>query len=281
MVRRCRSASALGALLSALVSARALSDGPVVVTGATGRTGSLVYNQLKSKSLPVRALVRNVTKAREYLGCTKCDESEGIFVGDVTEPDSLVAPMKGAGSLIIASSAVPIFDKYPDCHFPKGGEPLAVDWIGAKATLAAFAHATAGRGLGQVVLISSMGTTSPEDSKDPCGHISFYKLNFEAELMASGLPFTIVKPCGLLDTPPLTTELVVGHDDDLTVNPPTVSRADMARVCIAALQQPKVSAGLRFDLCSKAGTPTSDPDLAKVLQAAKYPWEVNAGEIEV
>lgn len=274
-----------GALFAAAAStpagATGLSEGFVVVTGATGQTGSLVYNQLKSKHLPVRALVRNVTKAREYLGCSKCDESEGIFVGDVTEPDTLVEPMKGAASLVIASSAAPICTPYPTCHFPKGGSPIDVDWHGAKAVLEAFAKATVANGLGHVVLISTMGTTAPEDAKDPFEHIGFYKLNFEAELMSSGLPFTIVKPCGLLNTPPSTTELIVGHDDDLTVTPPTIARADVARVCVAAVQQPLLSAKLRFDLCSKAGTPTSEADLAKVLQAARYPWETKDGSIMV
>lgn len=50
--------------------------GPVLVTGATGRTGSLVYLRLKQLEIPVRALVRNASKAREMLGCTACDEAE-------------------------------------------------------------------------------------------------------------------------------------------------------------------------------------------------------------
>ena len=51
----------------------------------------------------------------------------------------------------------------------------------------------------QVALISTMGTETPEDPKSKyfMDYISFYKLNFEAELMSSGIPFTIVKPCGL------------------------------------------------------------------------------------
>ena len=37
-----------------------------------------------------------------------------------------------------------------------------------------------------------------------------------------GLPYTIVKPCGLTDDPPLKRELLVGHDDELKVDPPLV-----------------------------------------------------------
>jgi hypothetical protein len=35
------------------------------------------------------------------------------------------------------------------------------------------------------------------------GHVLFYKLNSEAALMASGLPFTIIKPTGLTDGAPI------------------------------------------------------------------------------
>jgi len=251
------------------------SCGPVVVTGATGRTGSLAVHLLRNQNFTVRALVRNVTKAREVLGCSRCDDSEGIYVGDITEPGTLVAPMQGAASLVIATSAVPICNPFPKCHFAKGGSPLEVDWVGAKAQLTAFANATAHAGLGQVVLISTEGTTSPDDSSDVFEHISFYKLNFEAALMASQLPFTIVKPCGLINSAAGKKEIIVGHDDELQVDPPTIARADVARVIVASLQKPVTSKGLRFDVCSRDGSPTSDEGLVQVLQSAQYPW--NAG----
>merc|ERR1719282_890853 len=56
----------------------------VLVTGATGGTGAALYLQLKARGVGVRAFVRNATKAREVLGCERCDASEGIFVGDIS-----------------------------------------------------------------------------------------------------------------------------------------------------------------------------------------------------
>merc|ERR1712048_184108 len=77
----------------------------VVVTGATGQSGSLFYNRLKAEGLwNVRALVRNATKAKALLKCSVCDESEGIFVGDLTSPPSLKNVMKGADALAIFTS---------------------------------------------------------------------------------------------------------------------------------------------------------------------------------
>jgi len=265
-------------VITALCAAAQAAPGPVVVTGATGRTGYQIYNLLKSQKIDVRALVRNATKARELLKCTKCDESEGIFVGDIKVVDSMKAVMAGASALAIATSATPVVTN-GTISFHKGATPIDIDWHGAKNTLLAFATRSGCPYAppGQVALISTMGTETPEDPKGKyfMDYISFYKLNFEAELMSSGLPFTIVKPCGLdySGTEPGKKELITGHDSTMKVSPKAIARADVARVIVAAIKQPEVGKDLRFDLCSKTGTPTADSDLAKVLQSARYPWE--------
>lgn len=273
---RCR--SLLVFCLARILSA-AQSD-IVIVTGATGRTGAKIYSLLKDQGVNVRGLVRNVTKAHEVLGCVKCDESEGIFVADVTKPETLTAPMAGTSKLVIATSSAPICNPYPKCHFPTGALPIDVDWNGGKAQVVAFAQQ--GKGKGQVALISSMGTTEPDGflEKLDNGHIGFYKLNLEAFIMSSGLDYTIVKPCGL-DYGAGNNTLVVGHDDELHLKPPTVSRFDVARITVAAVQHPEVAAGLRFDLCSKAGPATSDSQLMSVLQDAKYSWEKAPADIQI
>ena len=55
-----------------------------------------------------------------------------------------------------------------------------------------------------------------------------------------------------------------------------VAGANIARLISAALQRPQLSAGLRFDLCTKPGPPTPDAGLEAVLRAARYPWERRA-----
>ena len=130
----------------------AASSPRVLVTGATGRTGSALYLQLKarrtarallrareseptpaarrrsspqgltalsrrrqadSRIAEVRALVRNVTKARELLGCKACDESEGVFVGDVTKPETLTAASTGIDTVAIAAAVGERFRDLP------------------------------------------------------------------------------------------------------------------------------------------------------------------------
>jgi len=259
------------------------APGPVVVTGATGRTGFQVYNLMKNiKGREVRALVRNATKARDLLKCTKCDESEGIFEGDITKPETLKAVMAGASALIIATSAAPHMDDKGKLVFNKGAEPIDIDWHGAQNQLTAFAErakyeGSGAAGKGQIALISTAGTETPEDSKGEyfMDYIGFYKLNFEAELMTSGIPFTIIKPCGLdySGTEPAQKELVTGHDGSIAGFGHSIARADVARLMVAAIEMPAMSAGLRFDVCSKDGTPTTDAQLGAVLQTAKYPWQ--------
>jgi len=273
----------LRSVLCLLAVASAWGSPPtVVVTGATGRTGLLVYGLLKQSGINVRAFVRNATKARDLLECTKCDESEGIFEGDVTKKDSMTAVMKGATALAIATSASPHCKDFHDpksCSYPEGAYPVDVDFHGGKAQIEVFAEGRAGTE-GPVVLCSSMGTTEPTGFLETLGngHIGFFKLNEESFLMSSGLPFTIVKPCGLIDDTGGKRELLAGHDDEMKVMPPTIPRADVARVMVAAILQPGKAAGLRFDLCSREGTPTTD--LGKFFDDARYPWQ-NAADLVV
>lgn len=244
--------------------------GPVVITGATGHTGSDTYHLLKSRGVAVRGFVRNVTKAREVLGCSKCDESEGIFVGDVTKAETLVDVMKGAGGLVIVTSAFPICDPFPNCHYAEGAYPVDVDWNGGKKQVEAFAKGAGG--LKPILLVSAAGTTEPDSALDKMGKgfISFYKLNFEAFLMASGFPFTIVKPCGLGYGKPAQDHLVVGHDDTEKWNLSIpIQRSDVARVIATSVQTPTLATGLRFDLCAQPGTPTRDEDIAGLIKSAR------------
>lgn len=264
-------------LIAAAGVSAASAAGPVVLSGATGKTGALVYKQLKEKGTEVRALVRNAKKAAEVLGCSKCDESEGIFVGDVTKPETLGSVMKGADSLVILTSAVPQCDYTSQpmkCTYPKGAYPIDVDFHGGKNQVEAFVEANGADK--QVVLVSAMGTTQPDSYLDLMGngHISFYKLNMEAFLVSSGIPSTIIKPCGLGEAEGGQDEIIVGHDDEETWDLKVpIQRADVARLVVESLNDKDLASGLRFDVCAKSGTPTKDADLSSVLKAAKFPWE--------
>lgn len=266
------------------------SNNVVLVTGATGRTGSLLYHELvrkRQKGLvsSVRAFVRDPEKARRVLGCKRCDESEGIYTGDVTNPSDL-SRATGDGSVTTLAVAVGAGARSsPEIQ-------RAVEFDGLVESVKALAKAAEHGGGGEnnkrnlrVVLCSSMGTNivpQPEWA----GNILFWKLNAEAFLATSGIPETVVvKPCGLPEgMAGKNSTLRVGHngtfvdDDDNDYH--TISREDVASVMAeaAVLVAPSDddnnncnSNNLRFDLCSKPGPATKD--LKALIQSARWEWD--------
>ncbi|MFE5403300.1 NAD(P)H-binding protein [Streptomyces sp. NPDC056580] len=74
---------------------------PVLVTGATGRVGRLVVNQLLDAGVPVRALTRRPEAAATLPGKAE------VFTGDLTVPESLDPALSGAGAVFLVWTAPP------------------------------------------------------------------------------------------------------------------------------------------------------------------------------
>jgi len=270
------------ALISILGTLAHNAPSPIVITGATGRTGSQVYISLKKQGFPVRALVRNTSKAREYLGCDQCTEAEGIYVGDVTQPASLEAVMAGAGSLVITTGPAYhcTFPKiYVGCKYYDGADPKTMSWEAVKNQVAVFANSTKGATPRHVILTSNDLTTTPDNFLDKIDHGfgCFYALNGEAFTMTAGLPFTIVKPNGLGSGDGGVQEIVVAHDDQgwspMDLNYEFIARADVARLLTFAAANPDATSGLRFDVTSKKNGVTPTADVSTVFKAAMFPWD--------
>lgn len=229
----------------------------------------MTYLLLKEMGINVRGVVRNVTKAREVLGCSKCDASDGIFVGDITDQESLAPAMNGADALVIATGRT------------KKANPKDILFDGVKKQVGAFL--TSPGPLPQdrsVALISMMETTLPDTFWNKLiAHfwggwlVGFYSLNGEAFLMNANVPFTIVKACGLQDSPGKQKHLLVGHDDQFSPSAGRqgVSRHDVARILATAAANPKMGENVRFDLCSEEGSPQADA--MDVIKEAMYPWD--------
>ncbi len=73
---------------------------PVLVTGATGRVGRVVVDQLLAAGLPVRALTRRPAEA----GLPTAVE---VASGDLTVPESLDAALQGIGAVFLVWTAPP------------------------------------------------------------------------------------------------------------------------------------------------------------------------------
>jgi len=266
-------------LLLALTATAAAASRPdslprVLVTGATGRTGAEVYRLLKADPRigPVSALVRNLTKAAAILNCTKCDPSEGVFQGDVTEPDTLKAAFAGVDVLAIAVGSPPGVSK---------SELRDIEFGGVENQLTALMNRSANNSATpRVVFCSSAQTTNPNPPAFEGGVSLFWKLNAEAFIGSTGVGSTIVKPCGLDDKPPSEHRLVTAHDDKLPFPGAmiSVSRNDVARVMVESIARAAIN--LRFDLCAGVGgKPTLDAN--EVLLNARWPWQTsNKAEFE-
>ena len=84
----------------------------VLVTGAAGRTGKILYKYLKEDKRvgEVRALIygtgapKDIQKAKAALNCSKCDSSEGIYYGDVTKPATLTTSFKGIDTVAVTTA---------------------------------------------------------------------------------------------------------------------------------------------------------------------------------
>ncbi|KAK1428285.1 hypothetical protein QVD17_17116 [Tagetes erecta] len=235
----------------------------VLVTGAGGRTGQIVYKKLKERSgeYIARGLVRSEESKAKIGG------ADDVLIGDIRNVETVVPAVEGVGALVILTSAVPKmkpgFDPTkggrPEFYFEEGSYPEQVDWEGQKNQIDAAKAA----GVKQIVLVGSMGGTDLNHPLNSLGNgnILVWKRKAEQYLADSGIPYTIIRAGGLQDKEGGIRELLVGKDDELLkTETRTIARADVAEVCIQALQfeEAKFKA---FDLASKpegSGTPTKD-----------------------
>ncbi|MGW5640997.1 NAD(P)H-binding protein [Streptomyces sp. NPDC003832] len=74
---------------------------PVLVTGATGRIGGIVIDQLIDAGVPVRALTHRTETA-----ATLPSEAE-VFTGDLTVPESLEPALRGVGAVFLVWTVPP------------------------------------------------------------------------------------------------------------------------------------------------------------------------------
>lgn len=234
-------ASALAASVLATSCATSLAPEPrtVLVAGATGQTGQLIVRELLASGYEVRALVRDTTKARQTLG-----EKVDLVQGDIKDPATLTAAFAGTDAVISAVGARGA--KGPD-------RPEAIDYQGVKNLVDA---AVAARSR-QFVLVSSRSVTQPDNPLNKLfGNVLIWKLKGEDALRASGVPYTVVRPGGLTNGPGGDKEVVFEQGDTVSAQT-TITRADVARICVQALQYPEAR-NRTFETSARPGTPVTD-----------------------
>ena len=221
-------------------SGQALAAGELVlVAGATGRTGQQIVRELNAAGFKVRALVRDPASARAVLG-----DSVEYATGDVRQRPTLDAALRGVRYAI---SAIGATRKDP------ANAPEFVDFQGVRN----LAEAAAGAKLEQLVIVSSSGVTHKDHMLNKMfNNVLLWKAQGEAAVRASGVPYTIVRPGGLTDKPGGQNGVRLEQGDQGTG---VIPRADVARVCVAALKSP-AARNRTFELYSAQTPPETDWD---------------------
>jgi uncharacterized protein YbjT (DUF2867 family) len=127
----------------------------ILVTGATGNVGSEAARLLAARHQPVRALVRDPSRARHG--------GVEVVTGDFDRPDTLDAALRGIDTVVLVSPAVP-------------------------AQEIAFIDSAARQGVSHVIKVTSKASAdSPVDRRRGQAQI-------EAHLEATGLARTLLRP---------------------------------------------------------------------------------------
>ena len=198
----------------------------VLVVGATGGTGLRLVTALRRNGFRVRALIRDASKA----ALLDADGSGGkveIAVGDAASPGDVDRAVEGVQGVLCAIGSRAM------------GDPAKAEAIEHLA-VARLARAAAGAGVQHFVLCSSMGVETPE-LLPPLAVVLRAKRKGELALIDSGVPYTIVRPGGLLDSPGGSP---ADFHRDVKAAPRlaafgAIPRDDVAEVMVQALLQPE------------------------------------------
>ncbi len=186
------------------------------VAGATGETGRRIVQELIARNIPVRALVRDINKARGILPATA-----ELVQGDVLEPATLAAAIGDSTVVLCATGAKPSFD-------PTG--PYKVDFEGTKNLV----DAAKVKGIQQFVFVSSLCTSQLFHPLNLFWLILVWKKQAEEYLQKSGLTYTIVRPGGLKNED--NSDAIVMQSAD-TLFDGSIPRQKVATVCVEALSE--------------------------------------------
>lgn len=133
---------------------------PVLVTGATGRVGRLVVDELLAAGVPVRALTRRPDAAA-------LPAAVDVLAGDLTVPESLDAALAGVGAAFLVWTA------------PPATAPAVVERLAARA--------------GRIVLLSSPHQTPHPFFQQPNPMAAFHA-RLDRLVVESGAASTIIRP---------------------------------------------------------------------------------------
>jgi uncharacterized protein YbjT (DUF2867 family) len=162
----------------------------VCVLGATGRTGKAIVEALYHRGIPLRAGVRSLQRGREVLGTIPGISLENLELVEVNILDhfQLDAALTGCDGVICAAGATPSLAFW---------EPFAVDYWG----IINLVNIAQKHSLQHLVLVSSLCVSRFLHPLNLLWLILFWKKLAEQAIEVGGIPYTIIRPGGLLSAP--------------------------------------------------------------------------------
>lgn len=203
----------------------------IVIAGGHGQIALLTAKLLTGDGHTVRSLIRNPAHEADVVAA-----GAHPVVADMEQLDAeqLTAVVRGADAVVFAAGAGP-------------GSGPARKWTVDYGAAVKLIEAAKGAGIDRYVMVSARGADSDAPDDGGFGTYLRAKGQADAELAASGLGHTIIKPVGLTDDP--ASDAVSTADSGVE----TVPRADVAATIAAVLAQPQ-TAGLAFVLRSGSDT---------------------------
>jgi uncharacterized protein YbjT (DUF2867 family) len=192
-----------------------MPEAPVLVVGATGRTGRLIVGRLLDSRVAVRALVRDGAKGEQVL-----PSEVPRFVADVRRVETLMDPIAGVGAVIIATSGSAERDNDAEIVDYHGTRNLIDQAVAADVEL--------------VLFISTIYASRPEHYQDVEPTSLGWKARAEEVVRRAGIPYCIIRSGWLTDGGG-GEPLAVSQGDTAEGR---ISRADLAEVCTQLLFLP-------------------------------------------
>lgn len=168
-----------------------ITIGKVAVTGATGRTGSLVVQELLNRQVSVVAMVRNADRAKETFGDVEKNPLLKVIPCDLTNEEQVAEAVTGCDAAIwcatgFSDAQTSVMERVKRLLGIALRPKRSIDAVGVPLLAKAMLNQVVGRNAIQtpkVVMLSSAGVTRPswdEEKKAKyrgCADIPIVRLN--------------------------------------------------------------------------------------------------------